>query len=236
MGWGKFLFLFVVPFAGYALAPYPHSPMELIDKELRAQVGCTVPDPSKPTKASLFYWKAKYTKSEEERLRILEGALILAEGERALKPKDPRPLYDWIAIKGELSTLKNKLVALSYIKPLEKAAMELKALDPAFEGHAADRVLGYLYEKAPGLISIGSNKKAKEHFLLALAGAPEYPANQLSYAEFLLEKGDKVGAAYRAKRAIAAQSLIRFPIEATEWERQGNQILEATGDLALSTP
>ncbi len=214
-------------------------PVALIDRELRSIVhqnsGCEIPSkPITTSSARLFYWKAKYTPLESERLKILEGALILAEQARTKNPIDPGALYDWIAIKGELASLKNKLVALTYIKPLEKAALSLKKIAPEYEGYAADRILGYLYDNAPSFISIGSSKKAREHYLLALAGAPHYPANGLSYAEFLLRKGDKVGAMFHARDALADNSADRYPLEAAAWGQQGEAIFLQTDDL--STP
>jgi len=205
------------------------SARQRVEKEL---VAVRVAEPSESRNAEearLLYWLARYTEAADTKREILEKGLALAEGVKGAEWKNPVALIAWIALKGEQVQMKNKLVALSYLKPLEKAAKDLKTLDPTFFNYASDRILGRLYHLAPPFISIGSNRKAREHLESAMKGAPLYPENQLMYAEFLWAEGEKEKAVSLVRSALHSPLLANFPIERTAWKQMGTQWLREWG-------
>lgn len=175
--------------------------------------------------ARLIYWQCQYTDEKSARLQLAEKGLALMDKMNANESKDNGRLLTWIALKGEIAMLKSKLVALGYLKPLEKAAKLLKESDVKYGHYAADRVLGKLYHLAPALISIGSNSKARTHFEDALKGEPGYPENQLFFAEFLADVGEKTRAAELVNAALKSSILSQYPMERAVWETMGRRIL-----------
>lgn len=173
------------------------------------------------TEARLTYWLAMYSDTIEEKNALFDRGLKLADGIHAEHSNDPDVLIAWIALKGGQLQIKSKLVALTYISPLEKAALRLKAIAPTFKEYAADRILGRMYHLAPSFISIGSAKKARQHFESAFAGAPENPENLLFYADFLASQGEKARAIEMVKKALASPRLNDYPIERAYWELLG---------------
>ncbi|MBF0312663.1 MAG: hypothetical protein HQK50_06035 [Oligoflexia bacterium] len=70
----------------------------------------------------------------------------------------------------------------SVIKNFEKA----QELSPTFAGSGALRMLGILHQKMPGIIG-GSNKKAEEYLLKAIATSPKEPLNYMFLGKFYAE-------------------------------------------------
>lgn len=164
-----------------------------------------------------------------EPLPRFEEGLAAAEEARELAPNDPAAIIWWAANKGAIADIKRNLAALKTIKEIEGVLLKLKAKAPAFGYAAADRALGVLYHKAPGFISIGSNKKAEKHLREAVALAPEYPGNHLALADFL-EATDKPEEAAKIVSAL---------LENAEWRSKdyGDFSPERAGwEVSLSKP
>lgn len=175
----------------------------------------------------LLYWLAQYTDDKTAKKKLVETGMALMENIQAEVSNDNDRLVTWIALKGELAMLKNKLVALTYLRPIEKAALRLKANDPKYGHYAADRILGRIYHLAPGFISIGSNSKARTHFQMAIEGDGTYPENLLFYAEFLSNTGEPQRAQELAAAALKSPLLAQYPMERDSWELMGKRLLSA---------
>jgi len=89
-------------------------------------------------------------------------------------------------------------------------------------------VLGRLYYLAPAVISIGSNAKAKQFLLRAVALAPDHPGNLAFAADFLLDHGDKVQARQFAERCLVRLGARDFGRDAREWRELARHVLEET--------
>jgi predicted Zn-dependent protease len=180
-------------------------------------------------RSRLRYWSGKYTANEAEKIKLFESSLEDSETVLASEPKRS-PFYAvallrWVAAKSELAQLKSKLVALSYLKPIEKALLKLKKIDPDLESHAADRALGRLYQLAPSFISIGSTAKAREYFSSAIAKAPSHPANNLYYAYFLFDQNEKSEAKKYVQKVLTSPDLVKYPLEKDEWLKMAQELL-----------
>ncbi len=152
-------------------------------------------------------------KTSERSAELKRAYELLAPALEKEKPA-PAELFWWLAAYGEWIQEQSRLTALSAIGELEKNALRLLAIDPAFEHSAADRILGKLYLKAPGIISIGSNAKAKKHFEAAMQRDPYFIGNLTVYAEFQADQGNLA----EAKRlALEAQGLLP---RVSEWEQR----------------
>lgn len=110
-------------------------------------------------------------------------------------------------------------------------------MDPAYGYAAAARVLGKIYMEAPGFVSIGSSSKAKEHMLESLARFPDFPGNEIGYAEWLLDDGAKDKATVIVDRLRQPGALEKgqygdFEPERGLWRRRLDDLLrKVRGDL-----
>ena len=80
--------------------------------------------------------------------------------------------------------------ALRIVAEMEKRLITAQSLDRSLDNGGPDRALSRLYFQAPGWpTSVGNNNKAISHAKNAIAAAPNYPGNRLSYLEILIEHG-----------------------------------------------
>jgi len=132
----------------------------------------------------------------------------LSDADQAIKLREDDPAARLWGLVNTLRIFKisKPVKALWMMDDLEAMLLELKRADENFEYAAPDRVLAVLYAESPGWL-IGSSTKAERHFREALRIAPDFPANSLLYANFLLNQ----------KRVHEARALI------SEWEA-GNKM------------
>jgi tetratricopeptide (TPR) repeat protein len=90
----------------------------------------------------------------------------------------------WLGMNlGQLARTKS-LGALRIVREMEEEFHGASTLDPHTDHAGPDRSLGFLYRDAPGWpTSIGSRKKAREHFEHAIELNPEFPDNHLGLLE-----------------------------------------------------
>ena len=179
--------------------------------------------------ADAHYYLGKYEKDKKLAEKHFEIAEELSAEAMESEPKNVPAILAWCAAKGELAQMRSPLIALGYIKPIQKKFQLLKELAPAHQYYVADRALGRLYQLAPSFISIGSSKKAREHLKAALDGAPESPANQIYWAEFMMDQGEKDEARKYARMTLANPSLLTSSLERFDWVRMANALLEKLG-------
>jgi tetratricopeptide (TPR) repeat protein len=174
----------------------------------------------------LLFWQGKYTSGVEDKIKLLTQAQQLVEEAGKLDPKNPEWILGWVASEGELLQLISKLAAFPRIRRLEKRALELQALAPEFQFYAADRILGRIYQVSPRFFSIGSPTRAREHFEVAMKNAPDFPGNQVFYADFLFEQNEKTKAKELAQKVLSSPMLAQYPLERFDWVQTANQILK----------
>lgn len=185
--------------------------------------------------ARLLFYLSENSPEKDQMALFTEGR-DLAQKARNEQPKSPAALLWWTANHGGIAKLKKNLWALGALRDIEAALLEMKALDPKFGYAAASRVLGKIYLEAPGFISIGSSSKAKENILESLKAAPEFPGNELGYAEWLLEDGDKQKASeivktLRSKGSIDKGEYGDFGWEKPLWRRRFENLEKKTQSL-----
>ncbi len=116
----------------------------------------------------------------------------------------------------QIFKIKKPLRALWSMDDLEAQLHELKRNDRNFAHAAPDRVLAVLYAQAPEWL-LGSPEKAERHFMAALELAPDFPANTLLFAEFLLDQGRKKQARAVMSSWSTRGGLVDFPLYEMIW-------------------
>lgn len=108
------------------------------------------------------------------------------------------------------------LRALWMMDDLEEVLLELKVIEVTFQFAAPDRVLAVLYAESPAYL-VGSSKKAEQHFRAALELNPDFPANTLLYAAFLLDQDRAVQAKRLLSQWTGQDRLADFPLYEMIW-------------------
>jgi len=168
--------------------------------------------------------------AQDAKLRraLFTQGMELARARLARQADDPEGMY-WLALNmGAEALERGKLSALPVVPRMEQILLTLDKANPGFEEAGAARVLGRLYYLAPAVISIGSNAKAKQFLLRAVALAPDHPGNLAFAADFLLDHGDKVQARQFAERCLVRLGARDFGRDAREWRELARHVLEET--------
>lgn len=172
--------------------------------------------------------RASTDAAERDRL-LLEGA-SLAERAREAAPRSPEAIELWVANAGTHASHHRSFSSLRLVPRLEEALLKLVEIDPNFDSAAGDRGLAGLYLHAPGIISVGSIRKARERAKAAFERFPDHPGNRLAWGEILLRDGKRSEAASQAKAVLQSDKLNDFPHDAKEWQKRAESILsQASG-------
>ena len=200
-------------------------PVAIISIWFAVSAGVVAMAAETPGEAERAYRAGKAASDDGDARRHYQRGIDVARAQLKARPDDPPSLL-WLAanLGGEALT-HGRLHALNVISDIEATLLRLDRQHPDYDHAAAARALGNLYWKAPALISVGSTKKARSYFLLALSRAPDFPGNQALAAAFFADKGDCARArplalAVEGRRDLAAQGL-----DAAEWKQLAAQAL-----------
>jgi len=140
--------------------------------------------------AACFDW-ADFVSDQSQRADIAQEGIQAARRAVALEPKDAAGYYYLALDLGRLAQTKF-LGALKLVNEMEVNFKRSTELDPKLDFSGAHRSLGLLYRDAPGWpTSLGDRGKARNHLKKAVELSPDYPDNQLTYLESLLNWGEK---------------------------------------------
>lgn len=179
------------------------------------------PPPRGSARAS---WIAGKRSLGDERRRHFAAGMASARALLAASADDPEGLL-WLAANlGSEALERGKLSALRVIPEMERLLLRLDARHPLYDNAAAARTLAVLYHKAPALISIGSDARARDWFERALQRAPKYPATLILAAEFFDDTGEEDRARRLAEAYLAAPASEADHPDAPEWRRLAERV------------
>lgn len=134
--------------------------------------------------SEIYYWIGEYADGEDKLVNFEEG---VSWGEKGVAVnEDSLESNFWLAVNyGSFGQEKGIMKSLSLISPIKQCAEKVIDIDESYFYGGPWRVLGRLYNKAPGFpFSIGDNKKAKECLEKAVKLGPKFYLNHLFLAEF----------------------------------------------------
>jgi hypothetical protein len=170
------------------------------------------------------YWVAGKRAQGEDRRRHFAAGMASARALIQANPDDPEGLL-WLAANlGSEALERGKLSALRVIREMERLLLRLEERHPTYDHAAAARMLAVLYHKAPPIISIGSNARAREWFERALQRAGKHLANLILAADFFDDVGEDERARQLARAYLAAPASEVNP-DAAEWRRIAERIV-----------
>ena len=136
--------------------------------------------------SEIYYWTGEYADPEDKLFYYNEGVQY---GEQGVEiDEDCLEASFWLSVNyGSYGQEKGIMKSLSLINPIKELAERVIEIDEGYFYGGPWRVLGRLYNKAPGFpISIGDNKKAAECLERALELGPKFYLNHVFLAELYI--------------------------------------------------
>jgi hypothetical protein len=169
-------------------------------------------------------WLAGKRAQGEERRRHFAAGITAARVLLQADQDDPEGLLWLAANQGAEALERGKLSALRVLPGMERLLLRLEARHPLHDHAAAARTLAVLYHRAPALISIGSNDRARQYFEKALQRAGDFPPNRILAAEFFDDTGEEGRACALARAYLAAPADPAEHPDADAWKRSAARI------------
>lgn len=141
--------------------------------------------------SEIYYWSGEYADAEDKLFFYDKG---VEYGEQGIEA-DPDSLESnfWLSVNyGSYGHEKGIMKSLSLISPIKELSEKCIEIDETYFYGGPWRVLGRLYNKAPGFpISIGDNKKSLKCLEKALEFGPKFYLNHLFVAELYISDRKK---------------------------------------------
>ena len=136
--------------------------------------------------SEIYYWTGEYAEPDDKMFYFGEGVKWGEQGIEA--DEDSLEACFWLAANyGSYGNEKGIMKSLSLIKPIKELAEKSIEIDEGYFYGGPWRVLGRLYNKAPGFpISIGDNTKASEALEKAVELGPKFYLNHIFLAELFI--------------------------------------------------
>ena len=133
----------------------------------------------------IFYHIGTHTADKKEQQEIFSNAIVLAENAIALEPEKPDGHY-WLAVNnGKFGESKGVMKSLGLVKPIKESLNKVIKLDRSYEEGGADRVLGRVFFKVPGIAG-GDKDESLRHLLKSIEFGPNDPVTLLYLGETYL--------------------------------------------------
>ena len=178
--------------------------------------------------SEINYWLGENAEDADDKLAFYEEGVACGESGIEIN-EDSLEANFWLSVNsGSYGQEKGIMQSLAMISPIKAAAEKALKLDESYFYGGPHRVLGRLYNKAPGFpFSIGSNKKAIEHLEKAVKLAPKFFLNHLFLAEAYISNRDKAKAKEQLEWILNAPLNKKHEREDEDYKRQASMLLES---------
>ena len=137
--------------------------------------------------ARIHYYIGTHTKEKKDKRIIFSQGVYHAKKAVDLEPEKPDGHY-WLGVNnGKYGEVKGVMKSLSLVKPIKESMYKIIEVDRSYEDGGADRVLGRVFFKVPGIAG-GSKDKSLEHLEKSKEIGPEDPVTRVYLAETYLAK------------------------------------------------
>jgi len=132
-----------------------------------------------------LYYIGTHTADRKMQQEIFTNAIALAEKAITLEREKPDGHY-WLAVNnGKFGESKGVMKSLGLVKPIKESLNKVIKLDRAYEEGGADRVLGRVFFKVPGIAG-GDKDESLRHLLKSIEFGPNDPVTLLYLGETYL--------------------------------------------------
>ena len=133
----------------------------------------------------IHYYIGVHTEEKKDKKTIFSQGMYYAEKAVGLQPEKPDGHY-WHGVNsGKYGETKGVMKSLALVKPIKKSMFKIIEVDRGYEDGGADRVLGRVFFKVPGIAG-GSKDKSLEHLEKSKELGPEDPITRVYLAETYL--------------------------------------------------
>jgi tetratricopeptide (TPR) repeat protein len=133
------------------------------------------------------YYIGAHTAEKKDKQIIFSQGVYNATKAVNLQPEKPDGHY-WLGVNnGKYGETRGVMKSLSLVKPIKKSMFKIIEIDRGYEDGGADRVLGRVFFKVPGIAG-GSKDKSLEHLEKSKELGPEDPITRVYLAETYLAK------------------------------------------------
>jgi len=176
--------------------------------------------------SEIYYWTGEYADPEDKLFYFDEGVKCGKQGVEA--DEDSLEASFWLAVNyGSFGNEKGIMKSLSLINPIKELCERVIEMDEGYFYGGPWRVLGRLYNKAPGFpFSIGDNTKAAECLEKALELGPKFYLNHLFLAELYISTRETSKAAERLEWILEAPLNKNHEREDEGYKEEAETLLE----------
>lgn len=178
--------------------------------------------------SEINYWFGEYSEDAEDKLAFFDEGVECGKTGIEINADSVEANF-WLAVNwGAFGQEKGIMQSLALINPIKTAAERAAELDENYFYGGPWRVLGRLYNKAPGFpFSIGNNKKAVECLEKAVNLGPKFFLNHLFLAEAYISNREKAKAREHLDWILNAPPNKNHEIEDEDSKREAGSILES---------
>jgi tetratricopeptide (TPR) repeat protein len=177
--------------------------------------------------SEINYWLGEYAEDADDKLAFFDEGVECGKSGIEINENSLESNF-WLAVNsGSYGQEKGIMQSLAMISPIRAAAEKALNLDESYFYGGPWRVLGRLYNKAPGFpFSIGNNKKAVECLEKAVNLGPKFFLNRLFLAEAYISNRDKAKAKEQLEWILAAPPNANHEREDESYKREAKSLLE----------
>ncbi len=175
------------------------------------------------------WWVGTQLEDRSARLRYFKKGISFAEKALAREPNSVEAHF-WLG--GNFSSYgnaKGTFTSLKLIHSIRQEMEEVRKRDPRYMGGGADRILGILDYKVPGLMG-GNKKRALEHLEQSLRYDARNPVTLFYLADFYAAEGNKIKAREYLSRLNTVSPSEDFAPEWPLMQLQGKTLASRIGD------
>jgi tetratricopeptide (TPR) repeat protein len=177
--------------------------------------------------SEINYWFGEYAEDADDKIAFFDEGVECGKTGVEIN-EDSVEANFWLAVNyGAFGQEKGIMQSLVLINPIKNLAEKVIELDEGYFYGGAWRVLGRLYNKAPGFpLSIGNNKKAIECLEKAVELGPKFYLNHLFLAEAYLSNREKAKAKEHLEWILNAPLNKNHELEDEDSKREAQMLLE----------
>lgn len=177
--------------------------------------------------SEINYWMGEYTGDADDKIAFFDEGVQCGETGVEINENSLEANF-WLAVNyGSYGQEKGIMQSLALITPLRERAEKAAEIDGSYFYGGPFRVLGRLYNKAPGFpFSIGSNKKAIEYLERAVELGPKFYLNRIFLAEAYISDRKKDKAREQLEWILNAPLNVNHEREDEDYKRQAKELLE----------
>lgn len=178
--------------------------------------------------SEINYWLGEYAEDADDKLAFFDEGVECGKTGVEIDADSVEANF-WLAVNyGAFGQEKGIMQSLAMVQPIKEQAEKVIELDEGYFYGGAWRVLGRLYNKAPGFpFSIGNTKKAIECLEKAVNLGPKFYLNRLFLAEAYLSNRDKAKAREQLEWIVNAPLNKNHEFEDERDKRQAETLLKS---------